>query len=92
MYQILILGLKPKIIHFEPVIHAREGERVTLQVNFTGSPTPAIKWTFNKMMMKGDYATELGADGSLVFYCVELKHSGMYVGYIVYDNRNNHSA
>ena len=56
-----------------------EGERVTLQVNFTGSPSPAIKWTFNNVAMQGDYATELGTDGSLVFYCVEPKHNGKYV-------------
>ena len=34
------------------------------------------------MIVKGDYATELGTDGSLVFNCVEPKHSGRYVALI----------
>ena len=28
--------------------------------------------------MEGDYATELGTDGSLLFVCVETKHAGKY--------------
>ena len=29
--------------------------------------------------MEGDYATELGSDGSLLFVCVETKHAGKYI-------------
>ena len=75
----IIPGVQPKIIHFDPVIHASEGERVTLQVNFTGSPTPTLSWSSGNVKMNGDYATELSSDGSLVFLSVEPKHSGKYV-------------
>ena len=54
------------------------GEQVTLRVNFTGIPKPTITWTFKGTKMEGDYATELGTDGSLLFVCVEKKHAGRY--------------
>ena len=66
----------PKITDFEPEVRAAEGEQVTLRVNFTGTPKPTITWTFKGKKMEGDYATELGSDGSLLFVCVEKKHAG----------------
>ena len=70
---------EPKITHFQPEVHANEGEQVTLQVNFTGAPKPTITWTFNGTKIEGDYSTELGNDGSLLFVCVETKHAGRYM-------------
>ena len=66
----------PKIIEFKSEIEATEGEQVTLRVTFTGIPKPTITWTFKGKKMEGDYATELGSDGSLLFVCVETKHAG----------------
>ena len=55
-----------------------EGQQVTLRVTFTGTPKPAIIWTFKGTKMQGDYAIELCSDGSLLFVCVEAKHAGRY--------------
>jgi hypothetical protein len=71
--------MEPRIVDFESVIIAKEGEQIVLIVNFTGTPTPTITWTFKGTKMEGDYATELGTDGSLMFFCVESKHAGRYV-------------
>ena len=72
------IASEPKITDFQPEIHATAGEQVTLRVNFTGIPKPTITWTFKGTKMEGDYATELGTDGSLLFVCVESKHAGRY--------------
>ena len=64
---------------YEQLVNAKEGEQVTLCVNFTGFPEPTITWTFKGIEIHGDYATELGADGSLMFFSVESKHAGKYV-------------
>ena len=69
---------EPKIIDFVSEVQAGAGEQVTLRVNFTGVPKPTITWTFKGNKMEGDYATELGTDGSLLFVCVETKHAGRY--------------
>ena len=74
----IILASEPKILDFQPEVHASEGEQVTLRVNFTGIPKPTITWKFKGTKMEGDYATELGTDGSLLFVCVEKKHAGRY--------------
>ena len=73
-----LTATEPKIIDFQPEIHASVGEQVTLRVNFMGTPRPTITWTFKGTKMEGDYATELGTDGSLLFVCVETKHAGRY--------------
>ena len=73
---LLYTATEPKITDFYPEIHANTGEQVTLRVNFTGIPKPTITWTFKGTKMEGDYATELGTDGSLLFVCVEKKHAG----------------
>ena len=73
------IATEPKILNFQPEIHANEGEQVTLRVNFTGTPKPTITWTFKGTNMEGDYATELGTDGSLLFVCVGTKHAGRYM-------------
>ena len=72
------IASEPKITDFQPEVHATAGEQVTLRVNFTGIPKPTITWMFNSTKMEGDYATELGTDGSLLFVCVETKHAGRY--------------
>ena len=72
----------PKIIGFEPLVQAKEGEQVILRVDFTGIPTPTITWSSKGIKMEGDYATELGTDGSLIFVCVEAKHAGKYGSYV----------
>ena len=66
----------PEIKGYLAEVHACEGEQVTLRVNFTGIPKPAITWTFKGKKMEGDYATEMGSDGSLLFVCVEGRHAG----------------
>ena len=63
---------------YEQLVYAKQGEQVTLCVNFTGFPKPTITWIFEGTKMEGDYATEVGMDGSLVFFCVEPKHTGKY--------------
>ena len=73
-----ITASEPKIIDFASEVQASAGEQVTLRVNFTGVPKPTITWTFKGNKMEGDYATELGTDGSLLFVCVETKHAGRY--------------
>ena len=72
------IASEPKITEFQPEVHATAEEQVTLRVNFTGIPKPTITWTFKGTKMEGDYATELGTDGSLFFVCVETKHAGRY--------------
>ena len=72
------VAAEPKIIEFQREVHVSEGEQATLRVNFTGTPRPTITWTFKDNKMEGDYATELGSDGSLMFVCVEMKHAGRY--------------
>ena len=72
------IASEPKITDFQPEVHATVGEQVTLRVNFTGIPKPTITWTFKGTKMEGDYATELGTDGSLLFVCVETKRAGRY--------------
>ena len=67
---------EPRIVDYESLVKAKEGEQVVLSVNFTGIPKPTISWTFKGTKMEGDYATELGTDGSLMFFCVEPKHAG----------------
>ena len=69
-------GSEPKIENYESLVTVKEGEQVVLSVNFTGTPKPTITWTFKGTKMEGDYATELGTDGSLMFFCVEPKHTG----------------
>ena len=68
----------PKVLDFQSEVHATVGGQVTLRVNFTGIPKPTITWTFKGTKMEGDYAIELGTDGSLLFVCVETKHAGRY--------------
>ena len=70
------MAMEPRIVSFESLVKAKEGEQVTLKVNFIGTPKPTIAWTFKGTKMEGDYATELGTDGSLMFFCVEPKHTG----------------
>ena len=60
---------------YEQLVNAKVGEQVILRVNFTGIPKPTITWTTEGTKMEGDYATEVGTDGSLVFFCVEHKHA-----------------
>ena len=67
---------EPKVVDYQPEVHVSEGEQATLRVNFTGNPKPTITWMFKDKKMEGDYATELGSDGSLMFVCVEMKHAG----------------
>ena len=69
---------EPQITNFQPEVHVTEGEQVTLRVSFIGIPKPTINWTFKGTKMEGDYTTELGTDGSLLFVCVETKHAGRY--------------
>ena len=69
-------GSEPRIENYESLVTVKEGEQVVLSVNFTGTPKPTITWTFKGTKMEGDYATELGTDGSLMFFCVEPKHTG----------------
>ena len=73
-----LVASEPKIIDSVSEVHASAGEQVTLRVNFTGVPKPTVIWTFKGTKMEGDYATELGTDGSLLFVCVETKHAGRY--------------
>ena len=68
--------MEPRIVNFESLIKAKEREQVILSVNFTGTPKPTITWRFKGIKMEGDYATELGTDGSLMFFCIEPKHTG----------------
>ena len=73
---IIVDGSEPRIVNYESVVTVDVGEQVVLSVNFTGIPKPTITWTFKGTKMEGDYATELGTDGSLLFVCVEKKHAG----------------
>ena len=72
--------MEPKIEEFEREVQAIEGQQVTLRVTFVGLPKPSITWTFKGTRIEGDYAIELGSDGSLLFVCVEAKHAGRYAG------------
>ena len=70
---------KPELLEYEREVVVCEGKQVTLRVMFTGSPKPMLTWMQNGSRVKADYATELCTDGSLLFICVEKKHSGRYV-------------
>ena len=76
----VFVAMEPKIEKFECEVQAIEGQQVTLHVTFTGIPKPSITWTFKGTRIEGDYAMELGSDGSLLFACVEAKHAGRYAG------------
>ena len=73
------VGAEPRIVKFEPQVEVKEGEQVTLLVDYTGTPKPTVTWRMENRIMTGDYATELNANGQLVFFCVEPKHAGKYV-------------
>ena len=75
---LLNTATEPKIIEFKSEMEATEGKQVTLRVTFSGIPKPTISWIFKGKKIEGDYATELGSDGSLLFVCVETKHAGRY--------------
>ena len=70
--------IAPVIEECEKVIHACEGEQVTLKIKVSGMPKPTIAWSTSGRMLEGDYATEIEQDGSLTFVSVELKHTGTY--------------
>ena len=76
----MFAAMEPKIEEFEHEVQAIEGQQVTLRVSFTGIPKPSIAWMFKGTRIEGDYAIELGSDGSLLFVCVEAKHAGRYAG------------
>ena len=68
--------MEPTVAAFDRDVCVVEGQQVTLRVSFSGTPTPKLSWTFNGSKVDGDYAIELGMDGSLLFVCVERKHAG----------------
>ena len=71
---------EPKVMEFDQEVCTMEGKQVTLRVAFSGIPKPNLSWTFNGSKVEGDYTIEVGTDGSLLFVCVEKKHSGRYNG------------
>jgi len=68
----------PTIEEYKEVIHACEGEQVTLKIKVLGFPKPTITWSNSGIVIEASYATDIELDGSLTFVSVELKHSGTY--------------
>ena len=57
---------------------ALEGERVTFKPKVSGTPPPTVAWYHDGSMVSSDYSMEVEEDGTLIFFCVELKHTGTY--------------
>ena len=89
MIMSLIEATEPKIMEFDREVCTMEGKQVTLRVAFSGIPKPHLSWTFNGSKVEGDYAIEVGTDGSLLFVCVEKKHSGRYYNNNIYCRWDN---
>jgi len=70
--------IKPVIEEYSKVIHACEGECVTMKVKVSGTPKPTITWFNNERKEESSYGTKVEQDGSLTFMSVELKHTGTY--------------
>jgi len=68
----------PTIQEYKEVIHACEGEQVTLKIKVLGFPKPTVTWYNSGRVMEASYAIDIEQDGSLTFVSVELKHSGTY--------------
>ena len=66
------------IQEYKEVIHACEGEQVTLKIKVLGFPKPNITWYNSGKVIQASYAIDIERDGSLTFVSVELKHSGTY--------------
>ena len=68
----------PTIEEYKEVVHACEGEQVTLKIKVLGFPKPTVTWYNSGRVMEASYAIDIEQDGSLTFVSVELKHSGTY--------------
>ena len=55
-----------------------EGEEVYLHVQVKGHPTPSLNWYHDDVVVRADYSREIDGDGSLLFPCIEVAHSGVY--------------
>lgn len=82
---VLFIADMPKIQDYDANVQAIEWDEVTLHVNFTGKPRPTIAWKaeHEDSSLDEDYAIEQNSDGSLLFVCVEKRHAGMYVIFIL---------
>jgi len=76
-YEALIVTA-PTIEEYKEVVHACEGEQVTLKIKVLGFPKPTITWYNNGKVIEASYAIDIKQDGSLTFVSVKLKHSGTY--------------
>jgi len=70
--------IKPVIEEYSKVIHACEGECVTMKVKVSGTPKPTIIWFNSERKKESNYGTKIEQDSSLTFMSVELKHTGTY--------------
>ena len=68
----------PTIEEYKEVVHACEGEQVTLKIKVLGFPKPTITWSNSGRVIEASYAIDIEQDGSLTFVSVELQHSGTY--------------
>ena len=67
----------PTIEEYKEVIHACEGEQVTLKIKVLGFPKPTITWYNSGRVTEASYAIDIEQDGSLTFVSVEFKHSAV---------------
>lgn len=74
----LYIASKPVIQQYPADTAAMEGQRVTFQPKVSGSPPPSVAWYHDGSMVSSDYAREIHENGTLVFVCAEMKHSGTY--------------
>jgi len=68
----------PVIEEYKELVHACEGEQVTLKIKVLGFPKPTITWYNSGRVIEASYAIDIEQHGSLTFVSVELKHSGTY--------------
>ncbi len=72
---------EPSLSSYKSVVYIDEGEELTIQVAFEGSPSPSITWFFNGMRLSDDGiedGREVTDDGSLYIHKVQRNHAGTY--------------
>jgi len=78
-YTVLYTAVTASTIEeYKEMVHACEGEQVTLKIKVLGFPKPTVTWYNSGRVIEANYAIDIEQDGSLTFVSVELKHSGTY--------------
>ena len=75
-----LTAIEPTITSYKSNVYTNEGDEITLQVDFNGTPDPSITWFFNGIRLDDANSSgqEVGDDGSLHIAQVSRDHAGTY--------------